>query len=192
MTRLRRLVAAAVAAVSLFGTTVLLAPASSAHDVLLRTEPAQGSTVAQAPAQVRLVFDKPALALGTVIDVTGPDGRPVSAGKPRLVDATVTEDLAGTLRPGGYVVLWRVTSVDGHPVSGRFTFQATGTGVGAVSVQPGAGASAPNAGPATASSGSGPSAAVLWSTGGLVLAVLVVAVLMLRRRRATRPEDARP
>lgn len=100
------------------------APAASAHNVLRGTDPADGATLDVAPDRVTLTFDQPALALGTQIVVEAPDGRQVSAGEAELVDATVSERLAGDLPAGDYVVEWRVTSADGHPVSGTFRFTA--------------------------------------------------------------------
>ncbi|AKU18414.1 copper resistance CopC family protein [Luteipulveratus mongoliensis] len=101
-------------------TMVGFAPSASAHDVLISTSPKDGATVAQNPANVVLTFNNPALATGSVIQVTGPSGR-VDEGKPTFVDHTVTQPL----KPGpagAYTVKWRVTSVDGHPISGSFRF----------------------------------------------------------------------
>jgi methionine-rich copper-binding protein CopC len=104
---------------------VAIAAPASAHNFLVSVSPADGSTVDTAPAAVVLTFDQPAQALGTAILVLGPDGTTVSTGAPILVNSTVSESL-GAQRPAGvYTVTWRVTSADGHPISGRFTFTAT-------------------------------------------------------------------
>ena len=71
------------------------------------------------------MVDQPALALGTELIVTAPDGRNVADGPPTLVDTTVRQDLVGPLPAGRYTVVWRVTSADGHPISGSFTFSTT-------------------------------------------------------------------
>ncbi|WP_426593710.1 copper resistance CopC family protein [Cellulomonas sp. McL0617] len=102
------------------------AGAAEAHNVLRSTDPADGSTIAVAPAQVTLTFDEPALALGTEIEVRDPAGTLVSAGDAVLVDATVSEELAGDLPAGRYTVAWRVTSADGHPITGQLSFTTTG------------------------------------------------------------------
>ncbi len=104
---------------------VLSAPPAAAHNTLRSTDPADGSTVATAPAQVTLTFDQPAMDLGTQIVVTGPDGVVVSEGPVQLVDVSVVQPLAVALPAGAYTVDWRVTSADGHPLSGAFTFTTT-------------------------------------------------------------------
>lgn len=110
------------------GAALVVVPAAApaeAHNVLRSTSPSDGASVASAPEEVVLTFDQPALALGTQIVVAAPDGNDVADGAPRLLDATVHQRIAGTLPPGTYTVDWRVTSADGHPVSGTFRFTAT-------------------------------------------------------------------
>jgi len=107
------------------------AGAAHAHDALLSTDPQDGATVPQAPATITLTFSEPALELGTTIVVRTPDGRDAAAGlPPEIVDADVRQPVDGYLPAGEYTVEWRVTSEDGHPVDGTFTFTAaaaTGT-----------------------------------------------------------------
>jgi methionine-rich copper-binding protein CopC len=115
---------ATFAMLGLVAASVLLAaPTASAHDVLESTSPADNSTVAVVPAQVVLTFDLPAFATGTQILVKGPSGN-VASGAPRLVNHLVMQTVAGGSPAGHYTVLWRVTSADGHPVSGQFAFTA--------------------------------------------------------------------
>ncbi|MBO0919689.1 copper resistance protein CopC [Cellulomonas sp. zg-ZUI222] len=104
---------------------VLAASPAEAHNTLRSTDPADGSTVPAAPAQVTLTFDQPAMELGTQVVVTAPDGVVVSDGPVRLVDSSVVQPLVETLPAGAYTVDWRVTSADGHPLSGTFGFTAT-------------------------------------------------------------------
>ncbi len=73
------------------------------------------------------------LALGTLVRVTGPDGTVVSSGDPQIVDANVTEPLTGARPAAPTTVDWRITSSDGHPVSGTFSFTATGAAGGSAS-----------------------------------------------------------
>ena len=115
-----------LAALTLICISLAAGPAL-AHNVLLRTSPENGSTVATVPQQVVLTFDKPALALGTAMTIIGPSGN-VASGPPRLVDTTVIETITARAPAGAYTVRWRVTSADGHPVSGSFTFNATTAG----------------------------------------------------------------
>lgn len=101
------------------------APRAAAHNSLLGTDPEDGATVATPPARVTLTFDQPAQAIGTEVVVLGPDGGTVSTGTPELVDSTVAQALADDLAAGTYTVQWRVTSADGHPLSGELTFTAS-------------------------------------------------------------------
>jgi copper resistance protein C len=117
-----RLLVPLVAAVAL-----LLGPVGSAaaHDVLVGSTPAQDAAVGPAPAGVSLEFSEAPQSLGTAVVVTGPDGAPVSDGAPELDGTAVTQPLAEDLPAGTYTVDWRVTSADGHPLSGTFTFDVT-------------------------------------------------------------------
>jgi hypothetical protein len=124
------------------GVTLLLASAlllgfgaspASAHAVLERTIPANGSTVDVVPASVSLVFDEAPEVKFSTIHVTGPDGQRRDNGPVTLSTATVTEHMAGSRPAGRYTVDWRVISDDGHPVSGQFTFTATSAGPQVVS-----------------------------------------------------------
>jgi len=181
-------------------TLIATAVPASAHDVLRSTNPADGAVVDRLPDRVVLTFDEPALAIGPEAVVTGPAG-PVSDGQPQLVDAEVRQPVrAGPA--GRYTVLWRVTSADGHPVSGTFAFTTQQGSAASPTATPGT-TTAPSTSPSSASTtapmsvpATSPSATP--QTAGLpgpaVVAVLagVIALLALgwwvfRRRRAQRP-----
>lgn len=131
-TAARRLGALVAVLLGTGGLLVAGAASAQAHDALVGTDPAAGSTVAVAPDHVTLTFGEPAQELGTEIVVTAADGTRVSVGKPSLTDDTVTQALADSRPTGKYTVTWRVTSADGHPVSGTFAF----TAIGAAAVVP--------------------------------------------------------
>lgn len=114
------LVAGAMATAALLfgpGTTT-----ASAHDALVSVTPADGASLETSPEGVALEFSGRPQELGTRVLVTAPDGRPVSDGPVELLDATVSQPLAPALPAGTYTVEWRVTSADGHPLSGSSTF----------------------------------------------------------------------
>ena len=94
-----------------------------AHNVLIGTTPGDGAQVKMAPATVVLTFNEPAIATGTKMIVTGPAGS-ATVGDPVLIDNTVRQSLQPGLPAGEYTVEWRVTSADGHPINGSFSFQA--------------------------------------------------------------------
>ena len=160
------------------------ATAAQAHNTLEGTSPADGSTVRVVPAQVTLTFNEPAVAVGTEIIVTGPGG-PVQSGAAVLVDNTVSEHLRPGSPEGQYKVVWRVTSADGHPVTGTFSFTATAPspGQGTATV-----ASSPASIPA---SGSGRSAVLWWVMAAAVLILVPLVVFVVTRRPRATPHDER-
>jgi copper resistance protein C len=93
-----------------------------AHNALVSTSPGDGTTTAEPPRSIVLTFNEPAIKTGTKVLVTGPDGA-VAAGAPELVDNTVEQALPPELPAGEYTVEWRVTSADGHPINGEFSFR---------------------------------------------------------------------
>lgn len=120
----RRAAAPLAVLLLLLAGLLLTAVRADAHNSLQSTDPADGSTLATPPTHVTLTFDEPAQALGTEIVVLGPDGSTVSTGTVELVDSTVAQALAADLPAGAYTVQWRVTSADGHPLSGELSFTA--------------------------------------------------------------------
>jgi methionine-rich copper-binding protein CopC len=93
---------------------------ASAHASLVRSSPADRSSVATAPRTVSLTFDEN-LRMPSVILVTDADGASVVNGKTSVVDNVVSTPV----RPGAagaLTVVYRVLSADGHPVSGRLFF----------------------------------------------------------------------
>jgi methionine-rich copper-binding protein CopC len=117
---MRRLASALLA----LGLLVAAPAAAFAHDVLERTNPADGTTVTQLPGSVVLTFSEAPLAIGAQVVVTGPSG-PVSSGTPTIAGRDVTQAIAPTAPGGDYTVSYRITSDDGHPVAGSFSFHAT-------------------------------------------------------------------
>jgi methionine-rich copper-binding protein CopC len=176
-----RCLAVLLAAVALL---VGAAAAAQAHNVLVATSPADGSTVKVVPAAVMLTFNEPALAVGTEIIVTGPAGQ-VQTGAAALVNNTVSEHLSPGSPAGQYKVVWRVASADGHPVAGTFSFTATAASAG----QRPTATTATNSATSTPASGSGRSL-VLWVVaGGVVVLLLVVSFIRIRKPRTTPHEE---
>lgn len=116
---MRRIVA------TLLALGLVLAPATAiGHDVLEETSPGDGAQLDRVPTSITLTFSNPPLAVGTQVLVRGPGGD-MTSGTPTIVDRTVTQVVAPTAPAGSYTVSYRVTSEDGHPISGTFTFFAT-------------------------------------------------------------------
>lgn len=112
-----------------FSALALQASPASAHSGMTGSDPADGSTVDVAPDRIVLSFNEAPQTLGSEIVVLGPDGSVVSQGVTTIADVDVTQTLATSRPAGTYVIQWRVTSADGHPLSGQLVFTAT-TGTG--------------------------------------------------------------
>src|SRR5262245_20223295 len=92
--------------------------AAWAHASLVRTEPADGATVAEPPATLSLIFNEPVSPL--IMRLVSPNGETTTA------EATA-ENVTVTVRPrelgrGTHVLSWRVVLADGHPLGGALTF----------------------------------------------------------------------
>ena len=172
-----RLLATLLAGVILLGSTTTPA---SAHNTLLSSTPADGEAVPRTPQAVVLVFDESAIALGAQVLVTGPSG-PVQTGSPTVTNNSVRQQLADNAPAGVYTVAWRVTSADGHPVTGTFHFTAQLAGEG----KP-----APGSSPAPAADRSNGHVArnTLVLVGALILGTGAGA--LLRRRRRSQPSES--
>lgn len=173
---------------------------ASAHNVVVGTTPASGSTVTEPPASVDVTFDDVVLDLSaegssTVVTVTDADGTDHATGCPTMRDRTVSVPVA--LGEGGqYTVDWRIVSADGHPTSGEFSFtydppagaEAATPAADATPCAPAGAAAADEASGGTADTGSGDASelvVVLGIAGGVVVlagAAVLVALRLARRR----------
>ncbi|GEM00335.1 copper resistance CopC/CopD family protein [Cellulomonas terrae] len=109
---------------------LLLGPAgpASAHATLVSSDPVEGAVLDAAPDRIRLTFDEAVAAVPDGAQVFDAEGAPVAASA-AATGKELTVSLPERVGPGTYVVVWRVVSEDGHPVSGSLTFS-----VGAPSV----------------------------------------------------------
>jgi copper resistance protein C len=114
----------------LVAVAIGLAPVASAHAVLLATDPARGATLARSPAQVSATFNEPLQTAFAAMTVVGPDANLWSTGDPRLDGAVISVALRPLGPAGTYTVNYRVTSADGHVVTGSWTFELTTPGSG--------------------------------------------------------------
>ena len=106
-------------------TALLATSAALAHAKLDHASPAAGSTVETAPHELTLSFtDKLEPAFSTV-EITGPNGARVDAGKAQVSGTTMRIGLKAA-GPGTYRVRWRALSVDTHSTQGNFSFRVGG------------------------------------------------------------------
>lgn len=108
------------------GMTALGAAPAVSHSPLERSVPADAEQLAAPPSEVLLAFRQPIEELGAALEVDGPDGRLDLEG-PMVDQRELSQPLPEDLAAGEYAVVWRVTSGDGHPVDGRFSFSVAGS-----------------------------------------------------------------
>ena len=104
---------------------------ASAHATRIATDPAEDAELTQSPQRVSATFNEtlqPAFAAMTVV---GPDGNLWSDGDPQVQGAVIGVGVRPLGPAGTYTVNYRVTSADGHVVSGSWSFRlavaSTGT-----------------------------------------------------------------
>jgi methionine-rich copper-binding protein CopC len=174
----------ALAVSLLCGLALLLGSApASAHALLEKTDPADGSTLDAAPTAVSLTFNENIPAEFSTLTVIGPDGAAYQTGPVTAANGTISTQVLPLGPAGRYQIGYRIVSDDGHPVSGSvaFTMSTAGTGTGTAPAP--ADPSAPSAGaaPAGAPADGGPPVWP-WIVGAVVLVGAgVVAALRLGR-----------
>lgn len=121
-----RRLAATLLGIGLLGTALLgTAAPAGAHTALISSDPAAGANLSSGPVGVSGTFNEelqPAFAAMTVV---GPDGNLWSQGEPEVRGSVVGVGLRPLGPSGSYTVNYRVTSSDGHVVSGSWSFTVT-------------------------------------------------------------------
>jgi copper transport protein len=121
----KRVLQISVGSVAVFLLLLGTAGTASAHAQLESTDPAASSVLLVAPTQVALHFGEPVEIDFGSLRVLGPGGERVDSGGTHHLDGdshAVAVSLPSNLAHGAYVVAWRVTSADSHPVHGAFVF----------------------------------------------------------------------
>ncbi|MGK2865525.1 MAG: copper resistance CopC family protein [Mycobacterium sp.] len=148
---------------------------ASAHATLISSDPAPGAQLATPPAQVSATFSEDLQTAFAAMTVVGPDGNLWSVGEVRVQGPVAEVDVRPLGPAGTYTANYRVTSADGHVITGSWSFDLTVAETGT----PGPVAAAPAAAPAAATDGGLP----VWPF--VVGAVLLVgAGVWWSRRRA--------
>ncbi|WP_440065348.1 copper resistance protein CopC [Streptosporangium sp. OZ121] len=114
-------VALALLAALVLGTA--FASPALAHDRLKSSDPAKGAKVENLE-EVKLTFSATVRFPNVIVrsgDETHQDGKAVADG------SVVTQKVKGDLPPGEYVIAYRVTSSDGHPIEGEIPFTLLGS-----------------------------------------------------------------
>ncbi|HET6380138.1 MAG TPA: copper resistance CopC family protein [candidate division Zixibacteria bacterium] len=175
----RRLSMAAILAAALAAIPAVAA----AHVHLVSTTPEAGANLDEAPTEVTIEFDGELDPDHSSFTVTDADGTEVGSG---AVDLTVADRnvLTGAVtitEPGVYTVAWEVTGLDGHAISGTFSF---GFDTDEAIPEPTEGEEHEEGSPDTAMALPGPEPMTL--AGLALLALAAVTALPAMRRRPVR------
>ncbi|MBV8965437.1 MAG: copper resistance protein CopC [Mycobacteriaceae bacterium] len=159
---------AALVAGLLVALALAAAPSASAHAVRIACDPAEAARLSVGPAQVSATFNERLQTAFPAMTVVGPDGNLWSTGDPRLDGAVISVALRPLGPVGRYTVNYRVTSADGHPVTGSWWFEL---------IVPGSGTPGPAAASATRTGGIG-----VWPFAAVAAGVLLFAAVWAVRR----------
>jgi methionine-rich copper-binding protein CopC len=160
-------------AVLLIAAATVGVPAASAHTALTGTDPAADSTLATGPGRLTATFNEELQPTFAAMTLVGPDGNLWSTGDAEVQGATVSVGVRSLGPAGKYTANYRVTSADGHVVSGSWSFTVTVPGAG----QPGPAVQSPD--PADR--------VVLWPFAIGLTALIAGALLWGLRRRRGQP-----
>ncbi|GAA1937940.1 CopD family protein [Nocardioides hwasunensis] len=94
---------------------------AAAHATLVGTDPVEGAVLDTAPEQVTFTFDEAVIGVPAGIQVFDATGAEVAA-TASVRKAQLVVDLDGEVDEGTLVVVWRLVSADGHPISGSLSF----------------------------------------------------------------------
>jgi len=110
---------------------VLACAPALAHANLVEASPLHGGELSRPPEHVELHFSEPVDAEFDPVVVRGADGTRVDTHDARVdpEDARVVLADLKRVTEGSFTVKWRVTSIDGHVVEGRYAFAVAAAGV---------------------------------------------------------------
>lgn len=107
------------------GSAVAGLTPASAHAALTASEPPANATLSSGPSRVSATFNEALQTAFAAMTVVGPDANEWSSGDPEVRDATASVAVRPLGPSGTYAVNYRVTSADGHVVSGSWSFTVT-------------------------------------------------------------------
>jgi methionine-rich copper-binding protein CopC len=122
--RASTLMAATVGLLSVLAASTVLV---SAHSFPESEAPAAGQTVNEPPSEVRIKYDAPIEKLFAQLAVLDSSGQNLAQGAPTVSDdGYILTVKLPRLKPGNYLVKWRVVGIDTHHTEGSFSFSVVG------------------------------------------------------------------
>lgn len=143
---MRRVVSLLLTGLVAGGVVLGTATTAFAHNVLVGSDPKDGSRLESGPAAITLTFDQPVQAgeKFNTVTVTGPEGtRWEAEGEPTVKNNSVVFPVRPLGPAAEYTIGYRVLSADGHPVTGSIKFTLTKAGAGTPAPAPADPGSAP-------------------------------------------------
>ncbi|MCD9197857.1 copper resistance CopC family protein [Aeromicrobium wangtongii] len=159
---------------------------ASAHAALTSSNPSAGSSVSSLPAEIELQFNDELSDLAPAL-ILRHDGRTLAELQPRIDGTLLRADAPGLDLPdGAYQLVWRIVSVDGHPVSGSIAFRI---GEAEAPATEAPATEEPATGPATSGSSTNQPTAIAV---GLAVIALVAALLVRRLLKRSHIKEEQP
>ncbi len=119
---MRNLKVLLLAVVLMFSTN----PAATAHAELVKSFPTANAKLTKAPKYVQLEFGEAIITLksknANSIVILDSKAKKVGTSKIVINKAVARVDFIGTLKPGKYLVKYRIASADGHVLSAQYKF----------------------------------------------------------------------
>jgi len=101
--------------------------AVSAHSFPESEAPAAGQTLNEPPSEVRIKYDAPIEKLFAQLAVVDSTGQNLAQGAPTVSDdGYILTVKLPRLKPGNYLVKWRVVGLDTHHTEGSYSFSVVG------------------------------------------------------------------
>ena len=117
---------AATAALLCFLTAAVVAV--SAHSFPESEAPAAGQTLNAPPSEVKIKYDAPIEKLFAQLAVIDASGHNLAQGAPAVSDdGYILTVKLPRLKPGNYLVKWRVVGIDTHHTEGSYSFSVGGS-----------------------------------------------------------------
>ncbi|GBE64078.1 copper resistance protein C [Mycobacterium sp. MFM001] len=125
-----RAAALSVLLAALAAVVTLTAGPAAAHATRVAADPAENAVLSAGPARVSATFNERLQTTFAAMTVVGPDGNLWSSGDAQVQGAVVSVALRPLGPAGDYTVNYRVTSADGHVVTGSWSFRLSVAGTG--------------------------------------------------------------
>ena len=119
---MRNLKALLLAVVLMFSAN----PAATAHAELVKSFPMANAKLTKAPKYVQLEFGEAIITLksknANSIVILDSKAKKIETSKIVINKAVARVEFTGTLKPGKYLVKYRIASADGHVLSAQYKF----------------------------------------------------------------------